>query len=128
MNLYVKRFLLLVLGLITIWDAFTSFWAIHIMLDGNGGYALGALVALVATILMLRTSITVFAGMEDVQGCMMLLLWAAAFLFDMYSAYVVNEAFLIRPAGDISLIIALAVLTILTTGAPAAYSFIKNAI
>ncbi len=128
MNLFVKRFLLLVLGLVSLWDAFTTLWAMHTMLDGTAGYILGALLALITSVIMLRTSVIVFAGMEDVQGCMMLLLWAGAFLFDMYTAYIVNEIYLIQPRGEIHLIVALATLTIITTFAPAAYSFIKKAI
>ncbi len=128
MNLFVKRFLLVFLGLIALWDAFTTLWAMHTMIDGNAGYILGAIVALVTSIVMLKTSVIVFAGMEDVQGCMMLLVWAGAFLFDMYTAYVVNEIYLIQPHGEIHLIVALAALTIITTASPAVYSFIKNAI
>ena len=128
MNLFVKRFILVVLGLISLWDAFTSFWVCHTWVDSNFGYVLGASIAIIVTLIMLRTSSIVFAGMEDVQGCMMLLLWAGSFLFDMYSAFVVNETFLLKPAGDMHLFAALIVLTIITAGAPAAYSFMKNAI
>ncbi len=128
MNTQVKLFMLIVLGLISLWDAFTSLWVCHMMVEGNPGYALGAIVAIVSMFILMRTSSIVFVGMEDVQGCMMLLLWAGAFLFDMYSAFVVNEIYLIKPHGETHLFVALVAVTIITSIAPATFSFIKKAI
>ena len=124
-----KQIMIIALGIVTVWDTFTTITGTAEILGGSGiAFFLSILFALMITAILIKTIPIMYHPRKDFLYTGAKLLWGLAFLYDLFTSFIGNRGLIETGGNDFGFaqVIVTIGMTIFVTSSPIAISYLLN--